>query len=106
MSWRDSAIKYIAQGLIDYKELQLERNIPVDPVYCQRWLNKECYPFGIRENTPYKIWLEETKRTIYFWQVHQDPTLYTSWRFSLARAAKSGRKQAIAIEAAGQIRLF
>jgi hypothetical protein len=105
MTWRDSAIQYIAAGLLEYSAQQLCMDFPVDPVMCQKWLNKECYPFGPRSCSPYAIWLQETKRTIYFWQASQDPRDYPSWRSNLGRAPQKGRKLAIAAEATGQIKL-
>jgi hypothetical protein len=103
-SWRDSAITHIAPALIEYAELH--PGDIIDPKACRKWISANRYPFGQRKYLPYRIWCEESRKILSFFEAHSDPRAYPGWRNGFSRTAKSAKAQAKAAESIGQINMF
>jgi hypothetical protein len=103
LSWRDSAIAYIAESLIEYAELHPGK---IAPKACRKWISANRYPFGQRKYLPYKVWCNECAKISSFLTAHSDSTAYLGWRNSLSRTTRSAKAQAKSAESNGQINMF
>lgn len=59
--WQKHAIDSIATGLLEYKAQQLCLGESVEASAATKWVSENKYPFGMRNNHPYKVWLSELK---------------------------------------------
>ena len=60
-NWQTASINAIASGLLEYEAQQLRLGELVNISQCKKWISANKYPFGLRENQPYKVWLREIK---------------------------------------------
>jgi hypothetical protein len=102
-SWRDLAIERIASAVIEYAELY---SGDIDPQKCRKWISANRYPFGVKNHLPYRIWCEESRKILSFFEAYSDPRAYPGWRNGFSRTAKSAKAMAKAAESIGQINLF
>jgi hypothetical protein len=102
-SWRDLAIKRIAESLNEYAAIHPGG---IDAQKCRRWISANRYPFGVRKYLPYKVWCEESRKILSFFEAHSDPRAYPGWRNGFSRTAKSAKAHAKAAESIGQINMF
>jgi hypothetical protein len=102
-SWRDLAIKRIAESLNEYAELHPGK---IDPKACRKWISANWYPFGVKKHLPYRIWCEESRKILSFFEAHSDSIAYPGWRKSFSRTAKSAKARAKTAESIGQINMF
>jgi hypothetical protein len=103
LSWRDLSIACIADALIEYAELHPGK---IDPKACRKWISANWYPFGVKNHLPYRIWCEESRKILSFFEAYSDPRAYPGWRNGFSRTAKSAKAMAKAAESIGQINLF
>jgi hypothetical protein len=59
--WRQAAQITIAEALLEYEAQQLCQELPFDIKEAFKYVSNS-YPFGTRENHPYKIWLSAVKQ--------------------------------------------
>lgn len=106
MSWRDCAISKIADSLIEYEMQCACLGQEINPQDARKYCN-ERYPFGAREHSPYKIWLEELKLVPKFVALKQPFRTYPHWRNyvnSRGESWNNPKRKAVASE--GQLSLF
>lgn len=106
MSWRDCAISKIADSLIEYEMQCACLGQEINPQDARKYCN-ERYPFGAREHSPYKIWLEELKLVPKFVAMKQPFRTYPHWRNyvnSRGESWNNPKRKAVASE--GQLSLF
>jgi hypothetical protein len=72
-SWRDLAIERIASAVIEYAELY---SGDIDPQKCRKWISANRYPFGVKNHLPYRIWCEESRKILSFFEAYSDPRAY------------------------------
>jgi hypothetical protein len=102
-SWRDLAIACIADALNEYAEQHPGK---IDPKISRKWISANRYPFGVKKHLPYKVWCEESRKILSFFEAHSDPRAYPGWRNGFSRTAKSAKAHAKAAESIGQINMF
>lgn len=106
MSWRDHTISNIADSLIEYEAQCACLGQEINPQDARKYCN-ERYPFGAREYSPYKIWLEELKLVPKFVALKQPFRTYPDWRNCVNSRGESWnnpKRKAVASE--GQLSLF
>ena len=64
LTWRNAAIHRIANALLEYEAQCLLLGDAIDGKSAKKWISKERYPFGFREYTPYRIWLQEVAKIV------------------------------------------
>lgn len=106
VSWRDRAISKIADSLLEYEAqcacLSEETNFKD----ARKWVNDR-YPFGSRECSPYKIWLEELKLIEKFLKLGEPAKYYPHWRNCVTIRGESGNnRKSKAVVSEGQLSLF
>ena len=87
-NWQIASINAIASGLLEYEAQQLCLGESVNIDQCKKWISANKYPFGLRENYPYKVWLEEITLASEFLSTATAVKHYQMWR----RAYKKPRK--------------
>ncbi|MBD2488986.1 hypothetical protein [Aulosira sp. FACHB-615] len=93
--WREQASEAIAKVLADAiaSGMNLENLSETDKRELKGRIDAS-YPFGLRKNHPYKIWLDERRKVFY--------------RYGLAQMPAPNRKPAIGCDSTvpGQLQLF
>jgi hypothetical protein len=102
LTWRDKAIHSIANALLEYEAQCLLLGEPIEGKAAKKWISKERFPFGFRQYTPYRIWLQEVAKIPYFISTGWPAASYPGWRNGLSK--RNGSK-AISTSA-GQLSLF
>jgi hypothetical protein len=106
MSWRDCSISKIANSLLEYEAQCACLGQEINPQDAREYVNAR-YPFGAREYSPYKIWLEELKLVPKFVALKQPFRTYPDWRNCVNSRGESWnnpKRKAVASE--GQLSLF
>ena len=88
-SWQTASINAIATGLLEYEAQQLCLGKPVNINQCKKWISTNKYPFGLRENHPYKVWLREVKLVGEFLFTDIAVKHYQMWRQSYKKHRKA-----------------
>jgi len=88
LTWRDKAIRSIANALLEYEAQCLLMGESIEGKSAKKWISKERYPFGLREYTPYRIWLQEVAKIPYFISTGWPATSYLGWRNGLSKRRK------------------
>ena len=88
-SWQTASINAIAKGLLEYEAQQLCLGEPVNINQCKKWISINKYPFGLRENHPYKVWLREIKLVGDFLSTDIVVKHYQMWRQTHKRPRKT-----------------
>jgi hypothetical protein len=86
--WQKHAINAIATGLLEYEAQQLCLDKLVNPVAAKKWVSGNKYPFGMRENHPYQVWLSECKLITVFLSLGIAIKHYGWWRESYKKPRK------------------
>jgi hypothetical protein len=106
VSWRDHAINRISNSLLEY-EMQCaclgeQTNSKDARKYCN-----DHYPFGIREHSPYKIWLEELRLIQKFIALGKPFKTYPHWRNCVnSRGESWNNPKSKTVVSEGQLSLF
>jgi hypothetical protein len=100
LTWRDRAIHRIANALLEYKVQCLLLGEAIDGKLAKKWISKERYPFGFREYTPYRIWLQEVAKIPYFISTGWPAVCYPGWRNGLLKRHQKNNVSS------GQLSLF
>lgn len=79
-TWQIASINAIANGLLEYEAQQLCLGESVNIDQCKKWISANKYPFRLRENHPYKVWLEEIKLAGEFLSTSITIKHYRMWR--------------------------
>jgi len=79
-NWQKKAVNEIADGLLEFEAQQLCLGINFDKAQAKTWISRNKYPFGYRENHPYKVWLSEIKLVGLFLSTDIDFRHYSMWR--------------------------
>ena len=106
MSWRDCSISKIADSLIEYEMQCACLGEQTNSKDARKWCNDR-YPFGVRECSPYKIWLEELRLIEKFVALGKPFKTYPHWRNCVNSRGESWnnpKRKAVASE--GQLSLF
>ena len=85
LTWRDAAIHRIANALLEYEAQCLLLGDAIDGKSAKKWISKERFPFGFREYTPYRIWLQEVAKIPYFISTGWPAKTYPGWRNGLSK---------------------
>lgn len=105
-SWRDHAISKIADSLLEYEMQCACLGEEIDPKEARKWCNDR-YPFGAREYSPYKVWLEELRLIEKFTALGKPFKTYLHWRNCVNSRGESGnhhKNRTVVSE--GQLSLF
>ena len=86
--WQSSAVKAIADGLLEYEAQQLCLGESVDTAKCKKWVSTNKYPFMSRENHPYKVWLNELRLAGDFLSTGIAIKHYPHWRETYQKPRK------------------
>ena len=86
--WQKASVDAIASGLLEYEAQQLCLGKSVDIDACKKWISANKYPFGLRENHPYKVWCQEVKLTAEFLSTRIAVKHYLMWRQSYKKPRK------------------
>jgi hypothetical protein len=106
LSWRDHAISRISNALLEYEAQCACLGEEINPKDARKWVNDR-YPFGIREHSPYKIWLEELKLIEKFLKLGEPAKYYPHWRNHVTSRGESGStRKSKAVVYEGQLSLF
>ena len=88
LTWRDAAIHAVANALLEYEAQCLLLGEPVEGIAAKKWISALRYPFGMREYTPYRIWLEEIAKIPHFISTGWPAASYPGWRSGLPNRRK------------------
>ena len=88
-SWQIASISAIANGLLEYEAQQLCLGKSVNIDQCKKWISVNKYPFGLRENHPYKVWLREIKLAGEFLSTGIGIKHYQMWRQTHKKSRKT-----------------
>jgi hypothetical protein len=102
-TWRDKAIRSIANALLEYEAQCLLMGEPIEGKSAKKWISKERFPFGFRQYTAYRIWLQEVAKIPSFISTGWPAASYPGWRNGLS---KRNRKCKALSTSAGQLSLF
>lgn len=100
LTWREKAICSIASALLEYEAQCLLLEEPIEGKSAKKWISKERYPFGFREYTPYRIWLQEVAKIPHFISTGWPAETYPGWRSGLPRLPRKCKASE------GQLSLF
>ena len=87
-SWQKETVNAIAHGLLEYEAQQLCLDINFDKAQAKTWISRNKYPFGRRENHPYKVWLSEIKLVGLFLETGIGIRHYSMWRDNYKKPRK------------------
>jgi len=102
-TWRDKAIRSIAEALLEHEATCLLMGEAIEGKAAKKWISKERFPFGFRQYTPYRIWLQEVAKIPHFISTGWPAASYPGWRNGLSK--RNRRCRAISTSA-GQLSLF
>ena len=105
MSWRDHTISKIADSLIEYEAQCACLGQEINPQDARKWCNDR-YPFGAREYSPYKIWLEELRLIEKFIALGKPFKTYPHWRNRVNSRGESWNNPKSKTVSEGQLSLF
>jgi hypothetical protein len=103
LAWRDKAINSIASALLEYEAQCLLMGEAIERKAAKKWISKERFPFGFRQYTPYKTWLQEVAKIPYFISAGWPAASYPGWRNGLS---KPNRRCKALSTSVGQLSLF
>ena len=86
--WQKVAVNAIACGLLEYEAQQLCLGESVDINKSKKWISANKYPFGARENHPYKVWREEVRLAGDFLSTSIAIKHYPMWREAYKKPCK------------------
>jgi len=105
-SWRDHAINRISNALLEYEAQCACLSEQINPKDARKWCNDQ-YPFGARECSPYKIWLEELRLIEKFLSLSKPAKDYPHWRNHVnSRGEPWNNPKSKTVVSEGQLSLF
>jgi len=87
--WQKASVNAIASGLLEYEAQQLCLGESVNTDNCKKWISANKYPFGLRENHPYKVWCQEVRLVSEFLSTRIVVKHYQMWRQSYKKPRKT-----------------
>jgi hypothetical protein len=105
VSWRDHAINRISDSLLEYEMQCACLGEQTNSKDARKWCNDR-YPFGARECSPYKIWLEELRLIEKFIALGKPFKTYPHWRNCVNSRGESWNNPKNKTVSEGQLSLF
>ncbi len=79
-NWQKASVDAIYRGLLEYEAKNLCLGELADVDKRKRWISRNFYPFGLRENHPYKVWLDELNMAERFMRLGLPVRVYPYYR--------------------------